>query len=603
MADSLADHLFAACVAQPPDVAAVAGLLVRGADPNARGWSGHALFGDEVTALAAIMPRLPEGADPDPELARMLLAAGADPNAVGRHRGYTPLLLAAAYNRTDLVRLLLDAGADPNRTSSDPYACCALAACIGAPPEISLPTLRLLLEGGASPHLFGPSGQSPLFRAIAVNQRPVIEALLAAGADPNAFGLDGIGGETAFHHAILCWPDDELLAFLVRAGADPNARGRGDAHLPLWRPVFDGRLDRVDLLLGLGADLDLRDGEGLTVLAHLIGWPRRIDPAIVEGLLARGADVEAPDRDDATLLHRAVRAQAVEVVEALLRRGADPTRRDAEGRTPLDLARALDLPLVAAALGASTPAEAPEPTAFLLSLVANGLPVEAAGERWVQERGAFTFQRADEPRNPERWAGEMVRERFAWLLLRDDAAAAALAACFDRGRAALGQPPLGLEALRRELLAREPERVDRARLEPGPGDVARLLEAYLRAGGSLGHGDKEGCSSWSFDASAPPASAFSFYEAGDHCPEGRTERFDAATFRALRRSLSFRARAAARLAPRARRGGGGAAPVGRADAAGVADGERRLNAINPSRRLLRIRRRRRGRGRARPPGG
>ena len=70
--------------------------------------------------------------------------------------------------------------------------------------------------------------------------------------------------------------------------------------------------------------------------------------ALVELLLARGANLEAVDQDGNTPLHDAAAQSAgsygwpveflVEVVELLLNRGADPEATNNSGQTPLDVA-------------------------------------------------------------------------------------------------------------------------------------------------------------------------------------------------------------------------------------------------------------------------
>jgi ankyrin repeat protein len=79
----------------------IALLLGRGADARARSKTGE----------SSLMEAAVRG---DLAAARLLLDRGADVNAAD-HRGYTPLLLAAQYDRDapELVRLLLDRGADP----------------------------------------------------------------------------------------------------------------------------------------------------------------------------------------------------------------------------------------------------------------------------------------------------------------------------------------------------------------------------------------------------------------------------------------------------------------------------------------------------------
>lgn len=44
------------------------------------------------------------------------LESGTDVNAPGKY-GYTPLMIAVMWNRTDIVELLLDAGADVKATN------------------------------------------------------------------------------------------------------------------------------------------------------------------------------------------------------------------------------------------------------------------------------------------------------------------------------------------------------------------------------------------------------------------------------------------------------------------------------------------------------
>ena len=81
-----------------PEAAAV--LLAHGADPSAPSRNAQ-----RVTALHAAL------AGPTPDLARALIAAGTDVNAV-QQDGVTPLHEAAHIGRADLVQLLLEHGAD-----------------------------------------------------------------------------------------------------------------------------------------------------------------------------------------------------------------------------------------------------------------------------------------------------------------------------------------------------------------------------------------------------------------------------------------------------------------------------------------------------------
>ena len=102
-------NAFAADGFQPLGLAAFFGqteavdlLLARGGDVNMPSRNAQG-----VNALHAAL------AGPSPDLARALLAAGADVNAT-QQSGVTPLHEAAHNGRADLVRLLLEHGADRN---------------------------------------------------------------------------------------------------------------------------------------------------------------------------------------------------------------------------------------------------------------------------------------------------------------------------------------------------------------------------------------------------------------------------------------------------------------------------------------------------------
>ena len=79
-------------------------LLARGAEVNT-----HARHQFHVAALHAAL------AGPDHEIARLLVAAGADVNS-RQQGGVTPLHEAAQNGEVELVRLLLEHGADPKAT-------------------------------------------------------------------------------------------------------------------------------------------------------------------------------------------------------------------------------------------------------------------------------------------------------------------------------------------------------------------------------------------------------------------------------------------------------------------------------------------------------
>mgnify|MGYP003620438128 CR=1 FL=1 len=108
------------------------------------------------------------------DIARWLVAKGAGLAAVSRNRmAIQPLHAAAAGNHLGIVRLLLDAGADPNAIQSDSFRPLHSAAQNG-----NAAMVALLLERGADPSLSDDRGRTPRALAEAQGHADVV-ALLA----------------------------------------------------------------------------------------------------------------------------------------------------------------------------------------------------------------------------------------------------------------------------------------------------------------------------------------------------------------------------------------------------------------------------------------
>lgn len=139
-----------------------------------------------------------------PEVVRLLLEAGADPNDCDG-LGMFPLM----YSRhVQITRMLLEAGADIHAV--EPQGRTALF----FSPRADI--VKLLLEKGANPHVKEQDGATPLMYACTP---AVAQALMGAGADSAARTQDGrtvLHGATMFQHL-------PMVKFWLKQGINPDA--------------------------------------------------------------------------------------------------------------------------------------------------------------------------------------------------------------------------------------------------------------------------------------------------------------------------------------------------------------------------------------------
>ena len=262
-------------------------------------------------------------------VAEFLVECGADVNASACHysQHYVEIscyCIARVKGRHALADYLLERGATVNVfTAAYLGETAAVAGFIEADP--------MLLESTQAQH---DSQRSE-------GRRLVFDHMPNMWATPLAYALSGGSGDT--------------VALLLARGAEVR---ENDTRL-LGIAVGRNRLDLVQMLLEHGADADqlpladpsqnrelaeLAIAHGYDVNAARNGWPPLVvasrgdkgeHPEKIQALLELGADVNVRDYKGKTALHRAATAGFLASMEVLLANGADINAADLQGDTPL----------------------------------------------------------------------------------------------------------------------------------------------------------------------------------------------------------------------------------------------------------------------------
>jgi ankyrin repeat protein len=302
------------------------------------------------------------------ELVRALLAMGADTDAEQACYTTTPLYVAVAQDDLEIAKLLLNAGANPNAQNADGWHPMQHAQSIemaqlllahGADlnlrddgdadalqdqhdPEVA----AFLIESGAQ---VNPSHASPpLWRAADKSDLPMMRLLIDKGANVNgatSWGKTALM-ETAEHSFV------EGMKLLLEAGASTEqadedgrtalfyaAAPEGFTAYKLmkeseqrsWRDYLPK--DTADLLEPL-----LQSGL-IPTLIPTYGYVASDSVEVLKILAAAGAHLNALDHEGKTPLIFAASCARPARVQALLELGADTTICDAEGKTALDAAQ------------------------------------------------------------------------------------------------------------------------------------------------------------------------------------------------------------------------------------------------------------------------
>lgn len=189
-------------------------------------------------------------------------------------------------------------------------------------------------------------GYHTLLRMAAKNgYTNIIKTLIKSGIN-----IDGDLKYTPLHQAVKDG-HGEMVRFLLENGANVNGKVEVDEYTPLHYAVekaseqgntddYKKYVEIIELLIAKGADVNAGDKNEDTPLHYA----RSID--IMKLLLANGANINARNstyEGRYTRLHMAAKGGAINKVRFLIDNGADVNIRNARGETPLHEARDQDM--------------------------------------------------------------------------------------------------------------------------------------------------------------------------------------------------------------------------------------------------------------------
>lgn len=283
------------------------------------------------------------------ETMRLLLEKGADPNAVNQ---FNATALHWAARDPEKVRLLVNRGANVNVRSTQGRTPLMVACLRPGGSE----TVGLLLKRGADVSIRDNRGDTALGLAAGTGDQKTVQMLLARGADPNA---PTVRGESALYLATRS-RSEAVIRLLVKRGADVRLATTDAPKVkhgtlgfvgitPLHRAAAFGPPEAVRDLLQAGANRDAADGRGLTPLMFAVAtdYPNL---RTVELLLRAGADVNMRDKTGETVLDWAEKFRHPGVLTLLKKARAvsgvpysRPVRPEPAGNPDAAIARSLAL--------------------------------------------------------------------------------------------------------------------------------------------------------------------------------------------------------------------------------------------------------------------
>ncbi len=220
--------------------------------------------------------------------------------------------------RLQLVALLIGLAAPAGaQTAPSAREVAAYDGLFRAAHEGDVAGIRRLVAAGADVNARDPRGRTPAHVAAFASEDAALRALAEAGADMNA--LEGRAYDVVTIAAVA--DDPELLSLAIALGNDPGLVTSPYDGTALIAAAHLGHAEVVRRLIAAGAPLDHVNNLHWTAVMEAVvlgdGGPDHL--AVLDALLAAGADRSLADRDGVTPLRHAEKLGLAEMAARLRR--------------------------------------------------------------------------------------------------------------------------------------------------------------------------------------------------------------------------------------------------------------------------------------------
>ena len=242
---------------------------------------------------------------------------------------WSPLHAAASRGSTAVIRILIEGGVDADRLNANGDSALVVAIDAGQPEVVLLE----LAKGMRDVDVHGPEQRPALFKACATGHTELVQELIKKHANTRY-----CQNEVSCIHSAAYTGRADIVEILIKDQGTNLKLNEIDSLMertPLLAALAGGQFDAAKILLDAGADMNVKDRHGFTIL-HYIALENLGEKLFLDAIpRLRKEFVDVPNLAGVRPLHFVARQGWLDATKWLLQLGADPLAEDENFWTPL----------------------------------------------------------------------------------------------------------------------------------------------------------------------------------------------------------------------------------------------------------------------------